>query len=65
MARSIKTGSIETPASFSFACDGVRDVIRDHPAWETAQELARAVLDGKAIWLEEIGSATHYHANYV
>ena len=50
---------------FSFACDGVRDVIRDHPAWETAQELARAVLDGEAIWLEEIGSATHYHANYV
>jgi len=50
---------------FSFACDGIREVVTDPVAWQTAQELARAVLDGEAIWLEEIGSATHYHATYV
>ncbi len=50
---------------FSFACDGIRDVVRDQIAWQTAQELARAVLDGEAIWVDEVGSATHYHANYV
>ena len=50
---------------FSFACDRIREVVRDAPAWNTAQELARAVLDGEAIWVEEVGSATHYHANYV
>ena len=50
---------------FSFACDGIREVIRDAGAWRTAQELANAVLDGEAIWIEEVGTATHYHANYV
>jgi spore germination cell wall hydrolase CwlJ-like protein len=50
---------------FSFACDGIREVIRDGGAWRTAQELANAVLDGEAIWIEEVGTATHYHANYV
>jgi spore germination cell wall hydrolase CwlJ-like protein len=50
---------------FSFACDGIRDVVRDQIAWQTAEELARAVLDGEAIWVDEVGSATHYHANYV
>jgi spore germination cell wall hydrolase CwlJ-like protein len=50
---------------FSFACDGIRDVVRDPVAWSTAQALANAVLDGEAIWLEEVGSSTHYHATYV
>ena len=50
---------------FSFACDGIREVIRDYSAWETAQQLAAAVLDGEAIYIDEIGSATHYHATYV
>lgn len=50
---------------FSFACDGIRDVVRDYAAWETAQELARSVLMGEAEWLDDVGSATHYHATYV
>ncbi|MCW5695855.1 MAG: cell wall hydrolase [Bauldia sp.] len=50
---------------FSFACDGIRDVVRDYAQWEIAQELARSVVYGEAEWLEEIGSATHYHAVYV
>lgn len=50
---------------FSFACDGVRDVVRDQGAWQIATEIANATLDGRAIWLDEVGSATHYHAVYV
>lgn len=50
---------------FSFACDGIREVIHDRDAWVIAEEIARASLNGEAIWLEEIGAATHYHATYV
>lgn len=50
---------------FSFACDGIRDVVRDQGAWQIATEIANATLDGRSIWLDEVGSATHYHANYV
>jgi spore germination cell wall hydrolase CwlJ-like protein len=50
---------------FSFACDGIRDVITDRDAWSIAQAIANSELDGTAIYLDEIGSATHYHANYV
>ena len=50
---------------FSFACDGIRDVIRDRGAWATAQTLARQVLFSEAEWLTDVGSATHYHATYV
>lgn len=50
---------------FSFACDGIRDVVTDRDAWSIAQAIANSELDGTAIYLEEIGTATHYHANYV
>lgn len=50
---------------FSFACDGYREIIRDRSSWSTAQALAQAVLAGDSIYLEEIGTATHYHATYV
>lgn len=50
---------------FSFACDGIREIITDRSSWNTAQELAEEVLTGEAIWLEEVGSSTHYHATYV
>ena len=50
---------------FSFACDGIREVVRDRDSWLIAEEIARAVLNGEAIWLEEVGAATHYHATYV
>ncbi len=49
---------------FSFACDGIRDRIRSPRAWKTAQRVAWAVTSGK-IWLDSIGDATHYRANYV
>ncbi|MET0277197.1 MAG: cell wall hydrolase [Pseudorhodoplanes sp.] len=49
---------------FTFACDNVRDVVREPDAWETASRVAREALDGK-FWLPEVGKATHYHATYV
>ena len=49
---------------FSFACDGVADVPKEQSYWKLANQLAKRVTDGKA-WLEDVGHATHYHANYV
>ncbi len=49
---------------FSFACDGIRDRIDSREHWQTARDIAMAVTAGK-IWLDEVGSATHYHATYV
>lgn len=51
---------------FSFACDGRADRITDNGAWERAQALARKSVNEQATtFLEEVGSATHYHATYV
>ena len=49
---------------FSFACDGIRDRIRSQRAWKMAQKVAKGVSNGD-IWLDDVGDATHYHANYV
>ncbi|MFN3351578.1 cell wall hydrolase [Pseudorhodoplanes sp.] len=49
---------------FTFACDNVKDVVRDQKAWEVATRIADEALDGK-FWLPEVGKATHYHATYV
>lgn len=49
---------------FSFACDGIPDIIWSRKNYQTAEEIALAVSSGK-IFLPEIGSATHYHATYV
>lgn len=49
---------------FSFACDGIRDRVNSPRHWEMAEEIALATSAGK-IWLDEVGSSTHYHATYV
>jgi spore germination cell wall hydrolase CwlJ-like protein len=49
---------------FTFACDGIPDVIREPDAWERAKKIAAESLDGK-LWLPEVGKATHYHAYWV
>ncbi len=49
---------------FTFACDGIADVVNDRDSWERAKRIARETLDGK-LWLPEIGKSTHYHASYV
>jgi hypothetical protein len=49
---------------FTFACDGIPDVVNDQESWERAKRISRETLDGK-LWLPEIGKSTHYHASYV
>ncbi len=49
---------------FSFACDGIRDRVRSRRHWSIAKDVSMAVTAGK-IWLDEVGSSTHYHATYV
>ena len=49
---------------FSFACDRIRDRVLPGQHWEIAKAVALAVTSGK-IWIEDVGSATHYHATYV
>lgn len=49
---------------FTFACDGIPDVVTDQESWTRAQRIARETLDGK-LWLPEIAKSTHYHASYV
>jgi len=49
---------------FTFACDGIPDVVTEPDAWRRAKRIAKDVLDGK-LWLDDIGKATHYHAYWV
>jgi spore germination cell wall hydrolase CwlJ-like protein len=49
---------------FTFACDGIRDVVNEPDMWEQAKQIARDTLDGK-LWLADIGKSTHYHAYWV
>jgi spore germination cell wall hydrolase CwlJ-like protein len=49
---------------FSFACDRIKDKVNDPKRWAVAAQVAREVTEGR-IWLAEVGSSTHYHANYV
>ena len=49
---------------FTFACEGKALRIGESESWEQAKRVASAVLEGKT-YLADVGSATHYHANYV
>jgi spore germination cell wall hydrolase CwlJ-like protein len=49
---------------FSFACDGIKDRITEPFHWRKAQQVATAVSTGE-IYLPEVGSSTHYYADYV
>jgi spore germination cell wall hydrolase CwlJ-like protein len=49
---------------FTFACDGIPDVVTEPDAWARAKKIAVDVLDGK-LWLPEIAKSTHYHAYWV
>jgi spore germination cell wall hydrolase CwlJ-like protein len=49
---------------FTFACDNVRDVIKEPEMWERATRISKATLEGK-LWLPEVGKSTHYHAYWV
>ncbi len=49
---------------FTFACDGVPEVVTEPDAWARASRIARDMLDGK-LWLPQVAKATHYHAVWV
>jgi spore germination cell wall hydrolase CwlJ-like protein len=49
---------------FTFACDSVRDVVKEPDMWDRARKIAKAMLDGK-LWLPEVAKSTHYHAYWV
>jgi spore germination cell wall hydrolase CwlJ-like protein len=49
---------------FTFACDGIRDVVTEPELWTRAKTIAKEMLDGR-LWLPEVNRSTHYHATYV
>lgn len=49
---------------FSFACDGIPEVISEREPWVQAEDIADRYLNGE-LYLTEVGTATHYHATYV
>lgn len=49
---------------FTFACDGIPDVVTEPEAWEIAKRIAADTLDGK-LWVPEVARSTHYHAYWV
>lgn len=49
---------------FSFACDGKKETIGSKKAWHRAEKVAKSVTTGD-LWLDDVGSSTHYHADYV
>ncbi|WEK03024.1 MAG: cell wall hydrolase [Candidatus Devosia phytovorans] len=49
---------------FSFACDGIPEVINDQKSWAQAEDISNRIVAGE-LYLTEVGDATHYHATYV
>jgi spore germination cell wall hydrolase CwlJ-like protein len=49
---------------FTFACDGIPDVVTEPDAWARAQRIAHDMIGGK-LWMPEVAKATHYHAYWV
>ncbi len=49
---------------FTFACDGIPDIVTEPDAWQRAKRIARDMLDGK-LWMPEVSKSTHYHAYWV
>jgi len=52
-----------TGCQFSFTCDGSRNRAPIAPFWQQAQAVARQATSGFV--MKAVGTATHYHANYV
>ncbi|HEU4661976.1 MAG TPA: cell wall hydrolase [Pseudolabrys sp.] len=49
---------------FTFACDGIPDIVTEPDAWDRAKRIAADMLDGK-LWMPEVAKSTHYHASWV
>ena len=52
-----------TGCQFSFTCDGAMNRQPQEAGWLRARSVASAALDGYV--MKKVGTATHYHANYV
>ncbi len=52
-----------TGCQFSFTCDGSRDRPPIAPFWQRSQAVAQQAVSGFV--QKQVGSATHYHADYV
>ncbi|MFM8376019.1 MAG: cell wall hydrolase [Phenylobacterium sp.] len=52
-----------TGCQFTFTCDGSLSRAPDPALWASAASVARRALSGHVV--REVGSATHYHADYV
>jgi spore germination cell wall hydrolase CwlJ-like protein len=52
-----------TGCQFSFTCDGSLSQAPVAWAWERARKVAEKALNGEVA--QQVGTATHYHANYV
>ena len=52
-----------TGCQFSFTCDGSMNRPPQEAAWLRARSVASAALNGYV--MKKVGTATHYHANYV
>lgn len=52
-----------TGCQFSFTCDGAMNRQPQEAAWLRARSVAQAALNGYV--MKKVGTATHYHANYV
>lgn len=48
---------------FTYTCDGHKDIIAEHQAFDRVAKVARAAIDGAAVGLT--GGATHYHTTAV
>src|SRR6202142_783193 len=49
---------------FTFACDGIPDIVTEPDAWARAQRIAHDMISGK-LWMPDVAKATHYHAYWV
>ncbi|HUG62500.1 MAG TPA: cell wall hydrolase [Methylomirabilota bacterium] len=56
--------NVRNACQFSFACDGIKDVVRSRKSWSLAKKVARDV-SFEGVRVDEVGTATHYHATYV
>jgi len=56
-------GSSRPGCQFSFTCDGSLRRVPASGAWAEAERVAREALAGAVV--SSVGTATHYHANYV
>lgn len=50
---------------FTYTCDGYKDVIREHQAFERVSKVARAIIDGAKGSGNLTEGATHYHTTAV